>query len=68
MRMVFSVLALLVVLAVVMKLAATQTQALKPATTAGGAAGKPPAQQAADQVIKAMEQGAAQRAAEAASQ
>jgi hypothetical protein len=67
MRIVFSVLALLLVAAVVMKLAATQTRALVPAAsgTASAAAALP---QAADQVIKALEQGAAQRAAEAASQ
>jgi xanthine dehydrogenase molybdopterin-binding subunit B len=71
MRMIFSVLALLVVVAVVMKLAATQTKALSPAATAGTAGQGPgvsAAQHAADQVKKALEQGAAMRAEEAASQ
>ena len=70
MRMIFSALALLVVVLVVMKLVATQTQALKAvAPAAGGTASAPnAAQRAADLVNKAMEQGAAMRAAEAASQ
>ncbi len=67
MRMIFSALALLVVAAVVMKLAATQTQALVPAAS-GGASGPAAVQRATDQVRQAMEQGAAQRAADAASQ
>lgn len=70
MRMVFSVLALLVVVAVVMKLSATQFQAVKAIapTGAGGPAAANPSQRAADLVTKAIEQGAATRAAEAASQ
>lgn len=66
MRMLFSVLALLVVAAVVMKLAATQLQTLKPAPTTGGATAGAPAspaaqqaQRAADLVTKALQQGAA---------
>lgn len=64
--MIFSVLALLVVLAVVMKLSATQLQAVVPPA----APGKPadPGARAVDLVNKAIEQGAAQRAAGAASQ
>ena len=70
MRMLFSALALLVVVLVVMKLTATQVQTLKPAAGPSGAAasGASPTQQAADQVRKAIEQGAAMRAADAASQ
>lgn len=68
MRMIFSVVALLVVAFVVMKLAATQTQALRPAGGVAGSASASPAARAADLVNKAVEQGAAMRAAEAASQ
>ena len=76
MRMLFSVLALLVVVAIVMKLGATQMQAVAPARQAASMAadGTPagpavdPARRAADLVNRAMEQGAAMRAAEAASQ
>lgn len=68
--MLFSVLALLVGVAVVMKLAATQWQAVKPAAPPTTAGAKPadPTARAVDLVNKAVEQGAAQRAAEAASQ
>ena len=65
--MLFSVLALLVVVGVVMKLTATQLQAVKPAD-AGGAAGATATTRAVDRVTKAIEQGAATRAADAASQ
>jgi hypothetical protein len=68
--MLFSVLALLVVVAVVMKLSATQLQAVK-AVSPAGTTGAPAAnanQRAVDLVNKAIEQGAAQRAADAASQ
>jgi hypothetical protein len=71
--MLFSVLALLVVLAVVMKLSASQMQAIGPASSGGQAGAGAPApadaaRRAADLVNKAMEQGAAMRAADAASQ
>ena len=64
--MMFSVLALLVVVAVVMKLSATQLTAVKSVP----APGQPvdPGARAVDLVNKAIEQGAAQRAADAASQ
>jgi len=62
-RMLFSVLALLLVALVVMKLVATQLQAVKPPASAG-----PPAQRAADLVNQAMTRAAAQAAAQAASQ
>ena len=71
MRMLFSVAALLVVASIVMKLAGTQLQALKPASVGGPASastGGNAAQRAADLVNKAVEQGAAMRAADAASQ
>ena len=64
--MMFSVLALRVVVAVVMKLSATQLTAVKP-VPAPGQPGDPGAR-AVDLVNKAIEQGAAQRAADAASQ
>lgn len=64
MRALFSIVALLLVVWVVMKLSATQLQSLAP--TAGASAPNA-AQQAADKVQRAIEQGAAQRAAEAAS-
>ena len=63
MRILFSVVGLLVVVVIVGKLAASQMQALKPAGST-----QPPAQQAAEKIQKAIEQGAALRAAEAASQ
>jgi hypothetical protein len=68
--MLFSVLALLVVVAVVMKLSATSLQAVKTSVPAAGAGGKgaDPAARAVDLMNKTVEQGAAQRAAEAASQ
>jgi hypothetical protein len=68
--MLFSVLALLVVVAVVMKLSATQLQAVKAVAPAGptGTPAANPNQRAVDLVNKAIEQGAAQRAADAASQ
>ena len=70
MRALFSVAALLLVVWVVMKLSATQLQALAPAagSNAPTTTNAPhAAQQAADKVQRAIEQGAAQRAAEAAS-
>jgi hypothetical protein len=65
-RMMFSVLALLVVMAVVMKLAATQMTGVKPVPAPGQPAD--PGARAVDLVNKAIEQGAVQRAADAASQ
>lgn len=68
MRVLFSLVALLLVVWVVMKLSATQLQALAPA--AGSSAPGAPlnaAQQAADKVTRAIEEGAARRAEEAAS-
>jgi hypothetical protein len=64
MRVLFSLVALLLVVWVVMKLSATQLQTLAPAA---GSSAPNAAQQAADKVQRAIEQGAAQRAAEAAS-
>ena len=69
--MLFSVLALLVVVAVLMKLSATQLQVLKPTSTpaaTSGAVTSNPGARAVDQFNKAVEQGAARRAADAASQ
>jgi hypothetical protein len=63
MRLLFSALMLLVVVAIVGKLAATQMQAVAPQGTPASAA-----QRSADMVTKAIEQGAAMRAADAASQ
>ena len=65
--MLFSVLALLVVVGVVMTLAGVQLQAVKPAGVPGEPAGTATTR-AADLVNKAVEQGAASRAADAASQ
>lgn len=80
MRMLFTLVGLIVVVAVVMKLGATQLAALKPAarpvpagaapadatTAAPGPAGNP-ARDIADRMRSAVEQGAAARAADAAS-
>jgi hypothetical protein len=70
-RLVLSLLGLLVVLWIVMKLAGTQLAALTPAAPAAGAASAPAparaAQDAAARVQRAIEQGAAQRAEDAAS-
>jgi hypothetical protein len=63
MRLLFSALMLLVVVAIVGKLAATQMQAVAPQAAPASAA-----QRSADMVTKAIEQGAAMRAADAASQ
>ncbi len=68
MRIIFSVLALLLVAAVVMKLTATQTRVLVPAGSTVHTPGAGSAPPAAARVIEALEQGAARRAAEAASQ
>ena len=71
MRALLSLAALLIVLFLVMKLSGTQLQALGPTanTKPGAAAGtaSTAAQRSADQVVRAMEQGAAARAADAAS-
>jgi len=68
--MLFSVLALLVVVGVVMKLSATQWQAVKPVVASGTPAATPgnATTRAVDLVNRAVEQGAAARAADAASQ
>ena len=71
MRALLSLAALLIVLFLVMKLSGTQLQALGPTahTPRGAAAGaaSTAAQRSADQVVRALEQGAAARAADAAS-
>ena len=74
MRALLSLAALLIVLFLVMKLSGTQLQALGPTanTKPGAAAGtastaSTAAERSADQVVRAMEQGAAARAADAAS-
>lgn len=71
MRMLISIVALLIVAFIVMKLAATQLRAVQPAAGPGPAASATPqnaARQAAEQVTRALEQGAAQRPADAASE
>ena len=71
MRALLSLAALMIVLFLVMKLSGTQLQALGPTANmpqgaaAGGASS--PAQRSAEQVVRALEQGAAARAADAAS-
>lgn len=68
MRALLSLAGLLLVVYLVMKLSATQVQGIAPqAPTAGGGAASSAAQQAADKVTRAIEAGAAQRAADAAS-
>ena len=74
MRALLSLAALMIVLFLVMKLSGTQLQALGPTanTKPGAAAGtagttSTAAERSADQVVRAMEQGAAARAADAAS-
>lgn len=68
MRAFLSIGALVVVAYIVLKLSATQLQALAPTpVVAGGGASPSAAQQAADKVIRAVDAGAAQRAADAAS-
>ena len=69
MRAMLSLGGLLVVVYIVMKLSATQLTAVAPAAPAPGSTGAGPsaAQQAADKVTRALEAGAAQRAADAAS-
>jgi hypothetical protein len=66
MRAVFSLLALLIVVFVVMKLTTSQIQAIAPVKPGGGAASSA-AEQAAAKVQQALEQGAALRAVDAAS-
>lgn len=70
MRIVLSLVALLVVVAVVLQLATRQAPALK--AVQGGATGAESlpaaAQRAADQINRVLEQGSAARAADAASQ
>ena len=71
MRALFSIVSVLVVLFIVLKLAGRQAEALLPAAAPGGTAataGRTAAEQAAGRVRRAMEQGAAARASEAAGQ
>ena len=68
MRALFSLVALIGVVYVVMKLAGTQLQSIAPSPAmAGSGPARSAAQQAADKVHGAMQQGAAQRAEDAAS-
>jgi len=67
MRILLSLGGLLLVLLLVSKLAGTQLQALAPAGGASSATPGAAASAAAAQVMQALEQGAAQRAADAAS-
>ena len=68
MRAIFSIVGLAVVAYIVLKLSGTQLHALTPAAAdASGSAGATAAQLQADKVTRAIEQGAAQRAADAAS-
>ena len=68
MRVLFSLIALVVVAFIVMKLAAKPLQAIAPSpAVAGSAAARTAAQQAADKVQSALQQGAVLRAEEAAS-
>ena len=68
MRVLFSLVALVVVVFVVMKLAGTQLQAIAPSpAVAGSAPARTAAQQVADKVQGALQQGAALRADDAAS-
>lgn len=71
MRVLFSTVALLIVAFIVMKLAATQLRVVQPTAVPGSGAASSPqnaARRAAEQVTRALEQGAAQRPADAASE
>jgi hypothetical protein len=68
-RAILSLAALLIVVFLVSKLAGTQLKAIAPAAPSGAASAATgtAAEQAAAQVVRAVEQGAAQRADDAAS-